>query len=48
MEPVEIIVLVAAVGLVAFTIIFNIIRKRKGKGCCGCDSCPSAKHCGKK
>lgn len=37
MKALEIIIIIFAVILVLFTVIFNIVRKKKGKGC-GCMS----------
>lgn len=44
MEPIEIIIIIAAIAIVAGVIVSAIVRKKKGKtGCdCGCSSCP---HC---
>lgn len=54
MTALEIIILVAAVGIVVGVIVWNIVKKKRGKGgCCGCDcssccaACRSAKN-GKK
>lgn len=46
MQPIEIIVIILAVSLVSFTIIYNIIRRKQGKSSCGgdcskCSSCPN-------
>ncbi len=51
MQPVEIIAVILAAGIVLFTVIFNIAKRKKGKSCCGCDcgctdcggKCPSGK-----
>ncbi len=48
MKAIEIIVLAAAIGIVAFTIIFNIVRRKKGKNCCGCDGCSNCVNCCRK
>ena len=51
MDALAVIILIGAVALVAFTVVFNIVRKRKGKsscGCSGCNGCPSAGTCGAK
>lgn len=51
---IEILVIIFAVALVAFTVVFNILRKRKGKNCCGgsgcsgCSGCPYSADCAKK
>lgn len=47
MKPLEIIILVGAIALVVFTIVFNIVRKKKGKTSCGCSTgaCSSCKGC---
>lgn len=37
MKPLEIIILIGAISLVIFTIVINIIKKKKGKLPCGCD-----------
>lgn len=58
MEPLEIIILIGAIALVVFTVVFNIVRKLRGKSSCGCDSksssdcggcggCPYSGQCGK-
>ncbi|MDR2091286.1 MAG: FeoB-associated Cys-rich membrane protein [Clostridiales bacterium] len=50
MESIEIIILIAAIALVAFTVIYNIVKRKKGKTGCGCGcpdcggSCPSCGH----
>ena len=43
MDPIEIVVLILAVALVVFTIVYNVVRRRKGKSSCGCDSGKSGK-----
>lgn len=44
-KPVEIIVIIAIAALLIFSLVFNIVRRKKGKNSCGCD-CPScAKKC---
>lgn len=40
----EIGIAVGAIALVAFTIIFNIVRKKKGKSSCGCSGCSGCKN----
>lgn len=53
MDPVEIIVLILAVALVVFTIVYNVVRRRKGSCGCGknqktksgCASCPYCDSC---
>ena len=47
MGPVEIIVVIAAVVIVAGVFIGWIVRKKQGKtGCdCGCSSCPHSAAC---
>lgn len=37
MKPLEIIILIGAIALVIFTVVINIVKKRKGKLPCGCD-----------
>ncbi len=41
MEPIEYVILAAAAALVVFTLIYNIIKRkrRKGKPCSGCADC---------
>lgn len=41
MEPLAIVILVGAIALVVFTVVFNVVRKVRGKSACGC--CASAK-----
>ncbi|WP_162473857.1 hypothetical protein [endosymbiont 'TC1' of Trimyema compressum] len=45
MNPIDIVIVLLAVGLVLFTVIFNIYRRIKGKAICNlggnCNSCPS-------
>lgn len=43
----EILIILAAVALVVFTIVFNVVRKQKGKSSCGCDCtcCPVKGAC---
>lgn len=36
MSALEIGILIGAVALVAFTVIFNLLRKRKGRSGCAC------------
>jgi hypothetical protein len=50
MTPIEIVILIAAVALVAFTVIYNINKRKKGKiGCdCGGSDCGSCSGCGTK
>ncbi len=50
MEPIDIIIIVAAVLAVVGVIAYNVWKKKKGKGGCGCgcgcggcSGCPSAK-----
>ncbi|MDR2046613.1 MAG: FeoB-associated Cys-rich membrane protein [Clostridiales bacterium] len=47
MEPAEIAVLAGAIALVAFTIAYNVIKRRKGKPSCGCSEagCPNCRGC---
>jgi hypothetical protein len=53
MKPVEIIILIAAIALVAFSVIYNIRKRKKGKGCgCadggdsgGCSGCSGCSVC---
>ena len=37
MSPLEITVIAVAAALVVFTVIFNFVRRKKGKTSCGCD-----------
>lgn len=50
---IEVVVGGLAAGLVVFTIVFNVIRRKKGKSSCGCDCsgcksgcCPTPKDNG--
>ena len=49
MQPIDIIIIILAIGMVIGTIAYNVWKKKKGKGgcgCgCGCDGCPSAGLC---
>ena len=46
MEPIDIIILIAAVLIVGGVIAWQIIRKKKGKvGCCDCSSCDGCCSC---
>jgi hypothetical protein len=49
MTAIEIVVMILAICLVLFTIIYNILHKIKGKGGCGCkggcSGCPQALKC---
>lgn len=47
MEPVEIIVIIAAAAIVLGVVIGAIVRKKQGKsGCdCGCSACPHCAAC---
>lgn len=42
MSGLEIGVMTGAIVLVVFTVVFNIIRRKRGKSSCGCDGCSSA------
>jgi hypothetical protein len=50
MEPLEIIILIAAIALVLFTVVFNVRRRIKRKPGCGCEcgSCPGCAERDKK
>ena len=37
MDWIEILISVCAAALVVFTVVFNAVRKKKGKSPCGCD-----------
>ena len=40
MKPIDVIILILAVAVVAGVIAWQIIRKKQGKsGCCDCSSC---------
>lgn len=39
MKPLEILIIVLAALLVAFTVGYNIYKKKKGKSSCGCAGC---------
>ena len=49
MQPIDIIIIILAIGMVVGTIAYNVWKKKNGKGgcgCgCGCDGCPSAGLC---
>ena len=45
MTPIEIIVIIACVLIVAGVIIREIINKKKGKTCCGCDCLKCQRTC---
>ena len=48
MEPIDIIIIIAAVLFVGCVVGYGIWKKKKGGGCgcgCGCSGCPSAGHC---
>ncbi|MDR2202549.1 MAG: ferrous iron transport protein B [Clostridiales bacterium] len=40
------IVVLGAAALVVFTLVFNFLRKKKGKSCCGGDGCGGCNGCG--
>ena len=44
MQPIEIIVVILSVAIMASVIICSIIRKKRGKTGCGCD-CADCAHC---
>lgn len=48
MQPIDVIIIVAAIAAVIGVIAATIRNKKKGKsGCgCGCDCCPSKGACG--
>lgn len=48
MGALEIVVIIACVLIVAGVIALRIIRKKQGKSCCDCSSCPSACNCSRK
>lgn len=48
MEPIEIIVLIACIVIVASVIIYSLIRKKQGKCSCGCSDCPHSSACASK
>ncbi|MDR1906497.1 MAG: hypothetical protein LBQ27_06285 [Clostridiales bacterium] len=41
MNAIEIIILISALALVAFTVLYNILKRKKGKSC-GCGGCAEA------
>ena len=51
MQWFEILILVAAVALVVFTVVYNLFRRKKGKNGCGgscgggCSGCPYHADC---
>ena len=53
---IEIVVIIFAVALVAFTVIYNVLRRKKGRNCCGggcsgcsgCSGCPYSANCSAK
>ncbi|MBQ8885101.1 MAG: FeoB-associated Cys-rich membrane protein [Clostridia bacterium] len=48
MGPVDIIILIAAIGIVVGVVVGAVIKKKKGKsvGCgCGCSTCPHGGSC---
>ncbi len=45
MSPLDIVILVVAVGAAVFGIVVTVRRKRRGKGCCGdCSRCSGCCH----
>ncbi len=46
MSPIDIAVLVMAVGVVGYVIVKAILNKKQGKsGSCGCSSCDGCSYC---
>ena len=50
MQPIDIIILVAAIAVVGGVVVLSLWKKKKGKtgcgcGCNGCASCPSKGDC---
>ena len=47
MQPIDIVVLVLAVGVVGYVIVKAIVNKKKGvSGSCGCASCEGCRYGG--
>ena len=45
MQPIDIVVLVLAVGVVGYVIVKAIVNKKKGvSGSCGCASCQGCRY----
>ncbi len=45
MSPLDIVILVVAIGCALFGITVTVLRKKKGKGCCGdCRTCGGCCH----
>ena len=47
MKPIDILIIILAIGMVVGTIVYSLWKKKQGKGgCgCGCNGCPSASFC---
>ena len=45
MQWYEILVIVFAAAFVVGVAIWQIVRRKKGKGCCDCSSCSACPHC---
>lgn len=45
MGPLEIVILICAIALVAFTVIYNIRKRKKGGGCAHCSGCSASSEC---
>ncbi len=46
MTPIDVIVIVAAVAAVVFTVVRAVLRKRQGKGgCCDSNGCADCPYC---
>lgn len=45
MSPLEIGILIGAIALVVFTVVWNVVRKLRGKSSCGCDTGDKSKKC---
>lgn len=43
---VDVIIMALVIALVAFTIVYNVRKAKKGGGCSGCDGCSSKLKCG--
>ena len=45
MSPLDVVILVVAIGAAVFGIIVTVRRKKQGKGCCGdCSRCSGCSH----
>ncbi len=46
MQPIDIVILVAAVLAVGGAVALSVVRKKQGKsGCCDCSSCADCANC---